>query len=111
MRTTKNCDKALTQIEMNNCAIEKLNTLENNLNKRISKIDKILDKDKKFTVANTKWLSFREAHCESVSSIYTGGSLYNYALIECKAKETQLRLKALENDYKETINIITKGSP
>ncbi len=109
--TSLNCYEKPTQLEMSNCAIEKLNLLESKLNKRILKITRILEADKKFTLANKQWLIYREAHCESTSNIYSGGSIYNFALTECKAKETQLRINTLESDYKDTINIITKGAP
>jgi len=109
--TSTNCHEKARQAEMTNCAIEKLNLRENKLNKKIAKISSILEIDNKFILANKNWLSYRDAHCDSVSNIYNGGSIHKFVLSECKAKETQIRLKSLENDYKDTINIITKGAP
>lgn len=109
--TSISCVEKTSQTEMLNCSIEKLNVLENKLNKRISNISSILGKDKKFSLANNAWLSYRDAHCESMSNIYDGGSIRNFVITECKAKETELRIKTLENDYQDTINIITKGAP
>ncbi|MBE9560254.1 MAG: DUF1311 domain-containing protein [Proteobacteria bacterium] len=109
--TTTDCHEKLTQTEMTNCAITKLNRLENKLDKNIAKISSILGKDNKFDLANKNWLSYRDAHCESISNIYMGGSLHKFVITECKAKETALRLKSLEDDYNDTISIITKGAP
>lgn len=109
--TSTVCHDLSTQSDMTNCSVSKLNALENKLNKRIADLSSILIEDKNYTLANKNWRSYRDAHCESVSNIYLGGSIYNFILSECKARQTQLRLEVIDNDYKDTVDIITKGSP
>ncbi len=109
--TTTNCHEKTTQSEMTHCSIQKLNLLENKLSKSIANISKTLENDKKFSLANDTWSTYLNAHCQSVSNIYSGGSIHRFVLSECKAKEIQKRINSLENDYIDTINIITKGAP
>jgi len=105
------CGKFSTQHEMTNCIIQKLNKTEKKLDNKIKKISEIFEEKTEFERSNKVWLEYRDAHCLSVSKIYEGGSIYNFALTECKINQTNLRINTLENDYKATINIITKGSP
>ena len=98
-------------MEMTVCAIKKLNEKEDNLNKKLKKLSGILADDGEFAFANKAWLEYRNKHCASTTKIYEGGSIYNYALTECKINQTNLRIKILGNDYKQVINIITKGAP
>lgn len=105
------CKNLTTQIEMTDCSIKKLEETEENLNKKIKKLSEILADDGGFALANKAWLEYRNKHCASTTKIYEGGSIYNYVLTECKINQTNLRIKILENDYKQVINIITKGAP
>lgn len=105
------CQDPQTQSEMTNCAIKKLDNLEKEINKKIKYLSKTISDDKYFILANKSWEGYRDSHCASISNIYLGGSIYNYVITECKVNQSQVRLKALENDYKDTIDIITKGAP
>ena len=109
--TSSNCYERLTQAEMTSCSIEKLNVLESKLNENIAKISKFIENDEKFSLANDAWSTYLDAHCGSVSNIYFGGSIHKFVLSECKVKETQMRINSLESDYKDTIDIISKGAP
>ena len=109
--TPTDCFNELTQREMTECSIKKLDLLEKKLDKKNSYILNIIENDKSFILSNKAWLNYRDAHCKSVANIYSGGSIYNFVLTECEIGKTKIRLKSLESDYQDTINIITKGAP
>jgi len=108
---SENCQDLTTQSEMTTCVIKKLNKLEEKLKEKITYLSKLDPDNKNLTSAQSLWVKYREEHCASVANIYLGGSIYNYFSTFCKIRQTSARIKTLEVDYKDTINIITKGSP
>ncbi len=105
------CKNLPTQFEMTSCSVEKLEKLEKVIEEKTKHLSDVIAEDKEIGLVNKIWVKYRDAHCASVSKIYLGGSVYNYVLTECKIHQSQIRLKALEDDYKDIINIITTGAP
>ncbi len=108
---SENCQDLTTQSEMTACVIKNLNKLEEKLKEKITYLSKLDPDNKNLISAQSLWLKYRKEHCASATNIYLGGSIYNYSSTLCKIRQTSARIKTLEVDYKDTINIITKGSP
>ena len=104
------CDDSGSQHQMTNCAQENLKVLELVLQKKHEALSGALDGNH-LEKAVLAWENYRDAHCTSTANIYAGGSLEEYVVTECKAELTQRRLKFLDEDYQDTLNIITQGSP
>ena len=96
---------------MTNCVVKELDRLEKSIRENTMYLSEVLVDDKDLILASNSWENYRDSHCSSVSNIYLGGSMYNYALVQCKVYQSEIRVRALENDYKDTIDIITKGAP
>ncbi|VAW98673.1 hypothetical protein MNBD_GAMMA23-2382 [hydrothermal vent metagenome] len=108
---SEDCQSLTTQSEMTICENKKLNKLEKELKEKFIYISKLSPDDKNLASAQILWEKYREKHCASVTNIYSGGSIYNYSFTLCNIRKTSARIKTLEIDYRDTINIITKGSP
>lgn len=104
------CGDSGSQFQMTRCAQENLKALELELQKKHERLSDALD-DNQFEAATLAWKSYRDAHCASTSNIYAGGSLEKYVLVECKVELTRRRLKSLDEDYQDSLNIIMQGSP
>ncbi len=108
---SEGCQNLITQSEMTACVNKKLTTLEGELKEKFIYITKLSPDDKDLISAQILWEKYRDKHCASVTNIYSGGSIYNYSFTLCKIRLTSARIKTLGIDYRDTINIITKGSP
>lgn len=109
-----NCSSPQTQSEMNYCAGSKLDKVELNLKRQISKLSKILgmkDSVNLLLGSNKIWFQYRDSHCKSVTNMYQGGSAHSFMEAECKSMLTFRRIKSLLNDYRETISVIKNGAP
>jgi len=104
------CGDRGTQHEMTSCARDRLMTLELELDKKHQALSEVIEGNH-LEQAILAWESYRDSHCASTSNIYEGGSLQGYAVAECQAELTRLRLNSLDDDYRDTLDIITQGSP
>ena len=109
--STPDCGSLDTQLEMNTCMAAKFTHADQQLAQKVEALSVLLEGEKHLLDANTAWQRYRDSHCLSVASIYEGGSLYNSVLLSCKLDQTRIRAQSLDNDYRETVNIITKGTP
>ncbi len=113
----KDCNDSSTQLEMNTCASTVLTAKQKELNSVISQHRVLLEKNNEasmlnlFDQSNLSWLKYAEDHCESVSSLYQGGSIYNFSLLSCKTTLTKQRIQELKTSYSDTIETLEKGSP
>jgi len=113
----KDCNDSKTQLEMNTCASTVLTTKKKELDFIISQHRSLLKKSNEasmlnlFDQSNLSWLKYKNDHCESVSSLYQGGSIYNFSLLSCKKILTEQRIQELKTSYSDTIEILEKGSP
>ncbi|KEQ17551.1 lysozyme inhibitor LprI family protein [Endozoicomonas numazuensis] len=108
------CTLASTQYEMNICLGKNLENVELKLERKISEISKVISNEKGISLlleSNNSWKEYRDKHCLSVSNIYEGGSLQRFIETECKITTTEKRIESIQNDYKDTIDIIQKGRP
>lgn len=98
-----NCDKAITQFEMNQCVAHSFNVADRELNEVWQKIKTNYSSGKtyeKLLDAQRKWIAFRDADCDgAVGALWEGGSAAPMAIIGCKATLTKARVKALKNRY------------
>jgi len=104
------CGDSGSQHEMTSCARDRLTNLELELDKKHEALSEIMG-GYHLEKAILAWENYRDAHCTSTSSIYEGGSLQEYAVAVCKAELTRRRLESLDDDYRDTLDIITQGSP
>lgn len=108
-----NCGNPKTQYDMNICSGIKLSNIETELKNKVKNISghlKQIDGSKIFIESNEAWIKFRNLHCESISKIYESGSIHSLIESECKIMLTKERIDSLDNDYKDTIDTILKGS-
>ncbi|MBN9505010.1 MAG: DUF1311 domain-containing protein [Altererythrobacter sp.] len=107
-----NCDKALTQLEMNRCAARDFESSDAALNAQWAEtaarmkaldaqIDREHDKQPGYfdTLLNGQraWLTFRDAQCLSESFLARGGSLQPMMNAQCKTYLTELRIQQLRD--------------
>lgn len=107
---SNNCENSGSQLQMTLCSKQNLANLEVELQKKQAELAKVLGVDH-LKLAISAWENYRDAHCTSTSNIYSGGSLYDYAFAECKAKLTRIRIESLDEDYQDSNDIIMQGSP
>lgn len=108
--SAERCSDKTTQQAMNRCAQSELEIVEKKLSTLLHQYSSILE-DEQFTAAQKRWADYRKSHCSSVSNIYSGGSVYEFVLLNCKINLTEQRITSLKTDYEDTINIINRGSP
>ncbi len=104
------CGDRGSQYQMTSCAQENLKALELDLQKKHEALSGALG-GSHLEKAILAWKNYRDAHCTSTANIYAGGSLEAYVATECKAELTQRRLKSLDEDYQDTLDIMIQGSP
>ena len=96
-------DTAQTQIELNNCAHQAYVKADNAMNITYKKVMSSLTEDgpqysQKLKAAQLLWIKYRDATCESESSLNEGGTMYPMVYNFCLAgvtDERNTRLKEL----------------
>ena len=99
----------LTQLAMNFCASEEFGAADAELNaawknvfpeikSRASGGDDNLQKDwpSRVLEAQRSWITFRDAHCESVSFAYRGGSIEPLIFQNCRTELTRQRTRQIK---------------
>ena len=94
------CGQAGTQAEANACSRRDYEKSDAEMNKVYAKLMAELAEYKgrdqeKLRRAQTLWLQYRDANCESESSIYLGGSIRPAVYNSCLASVTQERTRRL----------------
>lgn len=106
------CKKALTTLEINECASRDKDKVEAKLNKTYQRIMTSLSRpdteDEQFSImkkhlvaAQRAWVKFREADCDAVYEKHSGGTIRNVMYISCLQNHAERRIKDLESFEKE----------
>jgi uncharacterized protein YecT (DUF1311 family) len=61
-----------------------------------------------FVVAQTKWLPYRNADCQSQSDVYSGGSEQPVAYIYCLAADDSVRRQDLKGFFRDLTQGLAK---
>jgi len=105
------CDNAITQVDMNQCAFEDYQGADAELNAQWTQTSSVMkSRDENFASeydtrsgyfdtlleAQRAWLGYRDAHCRSEGYLVRGGSLEPLLVSSCMAHLTRLRTDELE---------------
>ena len=100
---TQNSDpcKGETTFEMKQCAGKRYKQADDELNKVYRQLMSKLDDEGYKTslkTAQQSWLKYRDGHCEFVSYLNRGGTIYSVVLTECMTSLTTSRTKELKEE-------------
>ena len=93
--------KGETTFEMKQCAAKKYKDADDQLNKVYRDLMSKLDNEGHKTslkTAQQAWLKYRDSHCEFVSYLYEGGTLYSIVLTDCRTALTNSRTKEMKEE-------------
>ena len=95
---TLDCDNAMTQMEMNQCAAQAFERQDQQLNRVYNQYRAGLQpKDRQaLKQVQLAWIKFRDLACAFESASVEGGSAYPMVLNGCLAQKTAARVKELE---------------
>jgi uncharacterized protein YecT (DUF1311 family) len=95
----KDCDDAISTVDMLNCNAENLASEDKRLNDVYKKLLAKEDKEgqKKLRAAQRAWITFRDAECEYDSDSMRGGSLQAVLYSGCLAEATKSRADVLQD--------------
>jgi uncharacterized protein YecT (DUF1311 family) len=97
----EDCQNALSQREMNNCANEAYEKSDTELNALYKQVTSRLKGDAKqaslLVAAQRAWIAFRDAECAFVSSPTTGGSVNSMVQANCRDRVTSARVNDLKS--------------
>lgn len=95
---TLDCDDAMTQMEMNQCAARALELEDQQLNRVYNQYRAALQLKDKETLKQVQlaWIKFRDLDCKRVASVYEGGSMQPMVRAHCLAERTRERITHLE---------------
>jgi uncharacterized protein YecT (DUF1311 family) len=109
---TLQAEQARTLGETLCAAQEKYEKADADLNKTYQHIIKSMQNDvyqdglvdktalkKTLIKSQTKWLAYRDSHCEAYYTFYSGGTSRNVDRLICLAEETEKRAQQLSNLY------------
>ena len=92
-----NCDKAISQADINTCFGKDFATADKTLNTLYQQLMKKLEPEDQKLLQNAQrsWISFRDKHCAFVSNTVSGGSIYPTIFSGCATKVTVQRSQQL----------------
>ena len=92
------CDNAITQIEMNQCAATAYKTADAALNQTYQQVIKRTDSEQKalLQTAQRRWIGFRDADCDFTTSSSRGGSIHPMLVSQCLQQKTEQRTRELQ---------------
>jgi uncharacterized protein YecT (DUF1311 family) len=92
------CRSPQTQSAMNQCAGLDYRRADVELNRVYRQLVAALRRDRReqLTTAQLAWISFRDEHCDFVSSRYAGGSIQPLIQNDCLAEVTRTRIEQLK---------------
>jgi uncharacterized protein YecT (DUF1311 family) len=99
-RKTDPCKDPMTQSEMNLCSRRDYEKADAELNKVYKQLMLELagyekDPRPKFQEAQSLWLKYRDANCDSEASIYEGGTIRPTVYYSCLASVTRQRTRGI----------------
>lgn len=98
-----NCDRPLTQIELNNCTHLEYQEVDLKLNQVYQQLrakKQNPEQEKQLINTQLSWLKFRDLNCEYAASRYQGGSMQTLIYSSCLIRLTQERIQHLESYFK-----------
>ena len=99
------CRNAMSQAEINLCTRRMFNDATAEMEKVLEKVKHEISSYEgaleKLELAQTKWLEYRDAACDSEAVLYTGGSIRPTILNTCLAVVTEERIKRLKTFLEE----------
>jgi len=115
------CDKAMSQMEMNQCSGEQYKKADARLNavyrKALALLTTDLDKARnrndndetkhveisiqKLKVAERAWIQYRDLHCDAAGHEYEGGSMRPMIWADCMERTTEHRIADLKEAYED----------
>lgn len=97
------CDEALTQHEMNQCALTEYRLADAALNKIYQQVVATTSGGEraKLRAAQLAWIKFRDAECEYESAGNEGGSIYPLVFNGCLRRQTEDRTAQLKEILRE----------
>ncbi|OIX90573.1 lysozyme inhibitor LprI family protein [Pantoea sp. Ae16] len=92
------CDNAMTQTEMNQCAATAYKTADAALNQIYQQVLRRTDSEQKalLQAAQRRWIGFRDADCDFTTSSSRGGSIHPMLVSQCLQQKTEQRTKELQ---------------
>jgi uncharacterized protein YecT (DUF1311 family) len=97
----EDCQNAVSQREMNNCANAAYDKSDAELNAVYKQVTSRLKGDAKqaslLVTAQRAWIAFRDAECDFVSSPTTGGSINTMVQANCRDRVTSARVNDLKS--------------
>jgi uncharacterized protein YecT (DUF1311 family) len=92
------CRSPQTQSAMNQCAGLDYRRADGELNRVYRQLVAVLRRERReqLTTAQLAWMSFRDEHCNFVSSRYAGGSIQPMIQTDCLAEVTRTRTEQLK---------------
>ena len=97
------CDKALNTLQINYCAKLKLDNAEAEMQRYLDKSIAQYTADtyvvESINIAQSAWTSYSKSQCDSVFTMFRGGSLRVVMTLSCRTKLTLQRTHELWSQY------------
>jgi len=95
----QDCEKAETQLELNECAAAEYQKADGELNAAYKKVFALASKEQHSLLKNAQnaWIKLRDADCDFVASGVEGGSLQPMIYSQCLTDKTRERTAWLES--------------
>ncbi len=103
--TDNNCDILVSPRAMVECYGRQLKNANQDLNEILKRLNKVLNanEQKALKGAQSAWLAYRDAHCESVALQYSPGSIVPAVTAACSVKLTRQRIKDLMDNFRDSL--------
>ncbi|HLW52084.1 MAG TPA: lysozyme inhibitor LprI family protein [Candidatus Angelobacter sp.] len=99
------CEKAVTQLELNQCTAEQYKVVDARLNTLYQQINADLGRGKdtlavgKLKAAQQAWINYRDLHCDAARHQFEGGSMAPMIFSDCLTGVTLNRIQELKFAY------------
>ena len=99
-----NCQNAMTQIDMNECAAIDFKNADLQLNKLYKELFSKLEtgKQKSLKLVQQNWIKYKESQCKYEADEFKGGSIAPLILYSCQSRITKQRNTELIDMLKST---------
>jgi len=99
-----NCEEAITQVEMNMCSAQELETSEQALKTVYDEALDLFDDEEElqeFEAVQKGWVEYRDAHCDIAADQYAGGSIMPLIYSSCMTNLADERSDHIRNMFPE----------
>ncbi|WP_313109311.1 lysozyme inhibitor LprI family protein [Atlantibacter sp.] len=95
----QDCEKAQTQLELNECAASEYKKADSELNAAYKKVFTLASKQQHGILKNAQnaWIKLRDADCDFIASGVEGGSIQPMIYSQCLTDKTRERTAYLES--------------